>query len=244
MARFIPDVVVGDIAHDSERVVYEGLRGLPAGFVVLHSFPWLRPTRDLAGEPLREGRDFTEADADPAPLVGIVDEQLARRAWPGQSALGRRFRQTADMPWTTIVGVAGHVRHERLDEDTRPQVYWNYRQRAQDRMALVVKAREEPQPLATSLAAIVRSVDPEQPVYDVRTLDAVVERARQFPGQEQQVWEFYRSNPQALASLRAPIYEEKVVDFLVELAKVTEKKVSKDELYKQDDEDAVTAKAG
>jgi trigger factor len=66
---------------------------------------------------------------------------------------------------------------------------------------------------------------------------AVVERARQFPGQEQQVWEFYRNNPQALASLRAPIYEEKVVDFLFELATVTEKKVAREELYKQEDED-------
>ena len=56
-------------------------------------------------------------------------------------------------------------------------------------------------------------------VTDEEVQRAVVERARQFPGQEQQVWEFYRNNPQAVASLRAPIYEEKVVDFLIELAK-------------------------
>jgi trigger factor len=73
-------------------------------------------------------------------------------------------------------------------------------------------------------------------VADEEVQRAVVERARQFPGQEQQVWDFYRNNPQALASLRAPIYEEKVVDFLIELAKVTEKKVTREELYKQDDE--------
>ena len=71
----------------------------------------------------------------------------------------------------------------------------------------------------------------------------VVERARQFPGQEQQVWEYYRNNPQALASLRAPIYEEKVVDFLTELTKVTDKKVSREELYKEDDTDKVATKA-
>jgi trigger factor len=64
---------------------------------------------------------------------------------------------------------------------------------------------------------------------------AVVERARQFPGQEQQVWELYRKNPQALASLRAPLFEEKVVDFLVELAKVTERTVPREELYKEDE---------
>jgi trigger factor len=68
----------------------------------------------------------------------------------------------------------------------------------------------------------------------------VVERARQFPGQEQQVWELYRKNPQALASLRAPIFEEKVIDFLVELAKVTEKTVPREELYKEDDGDKPT----
>ena len=69
---------------------------------------------------------------------------------------------------------------------------------------------------------------------------AIVERARQVPGREQQVWEYYRNNPTAVASLRAPIYEEKVVDFLVELATVTEKQVSREELVK-DEEDATPA---
>ena len=64
---------------------------------------------------------------------------------------------------------------------------------------------------------------------------AVMERARQFTGQEQRVWDYYRQNPQAVAALRAPIFEEKVVDFLLELASVTESKVSRDELYKDDD---------
>lgn len=74
-------------------------------------------------------------------------------------------------------------------------------------------------------------------VSDDEVTRAVVERARQFPGQEQQVWEFYRSNPQALASLRAPIFEEKVVDFLLELATVTEKPVTREELYAEDEAD-------
>lgn len=64
---------------------------------------------------------------------------------------------------------------------------------------------------------------------------AVMERARQFAGQEQRVWDYYRQNPQAVAVLRAPIYEEKVVDFLLELASVTENKVAREELYKEDD---------
>ena len=72
-------------------------------------------------------------------------------------------------------------------------------------------------------------------VTDEEVQRAVVDRARQFPGQEQQVWEFYRNNPQAVASLRAPIYEEKVVDFLTELANVTEKKVTREDLYRDDE---------
>jgi len=64
---------------------------------------------------------------------------------------------------------------------------------------------------------------------------AVMERVRQFPGQERQVYEYFRQNPDAIASLRAPIYEEKVVDFLLELADVTEKKVAREELYKEDE---------
>jgi len=67
---------------------------------------------------------------------------------------------------------------------------------------------------------------------------AVVERARQFPGQEQQIWEFYRKNPQAVAELRAPIFEDKVVDYLLELADITEKPVSKDDLLKDDESEA------
>jgi trigger factor len=67
---------------------------------------------------------------------------------------------------------------------------------------------------------------------------AVMERVRQFPGQEQRVYDYFRQNPQAAASLRAPIFEEKVVDFLVELASVTENKVPREELYKEEDESA------
>jgi len=73
-------------------------------------------------------------------------------------------------------------------------------------------------------------------VTDEEVNRSMVERARQFPGQEQQVWQFYQKNPEALASLRAPIFEEKVVDFLVELANVTDKTVSREELYREDEE--------
>ncbi len=72
-------------------------------------------------------------------------------------------------------------------------------------------------------------------VTDDEVSRAVIERARSMPGREKEVWDFYRSNANALAQLRAPIFEDKVVDFILELANVTEKKVSKEELYKDDD---------
>src|SRR5215475_6658919 len=74
-------------------------------------------------------------------------------------------------------------------------------------------------------------------VTDDELSRAVMERARQFPGQEQRIWDYYRNNPQATASLRAPLYEEKVVDFLLELVKSTERTVSREELYRDEDED-------
>lgn len=65
---------------------------------------------------------------------------------------------------------------------------------------------------------------------------ALIERARQFPGQERAVFDYYRKDANALASLQAPVFEEKVVDVLLGLVKVNDKPVSKDELFKEDDE--------
>ncbi|WP_035555423.1 trigger factor [Hyphomonas atlantica] len=78
-------------------------------------------------------------------------------------------------------------------------------------------------------------------VADVRISEqevnqALVREARQYPGQEQQVVEFFRNNPGAMAQLRAPIYEDKVVDHILEVAEITEETVSREDLFKEDDE--------
>jgi trigger factor len=65
---------------------------------------------------------------------------------------------------------------------------------------------------------------------------ALIERVRQYPGQERQVWEFYQKNPQALAEIRAPLFEEKVVDQILSQVKVNEETVSKDALFSDEDE--------
>jgi trigger factor len=77
-------------------------------------------------------------------------------------------------------------------------------------------------------------------VTDDELSRAIVEQARQFPGREQEIWDHYRNNPQAVAGVRAPLFEEKVVNFLVELAKVTDKPVTREDLYR-DEEDAGAA---
>ena len=78
-------------------------------------------------------------------------------------------------------------------------------------------------------------------VADDEVKRAILERARQLPGREQQVWEYYQKNPAAVAAIRAPIFEEKVVDFLVELATVTDRRVTREELAK-DEEDPTPAR--
>ena len=78
-------------------------------------------------------------------------------------------------------------------------------------------------------------------VTDDEVSRAVIERARQMPGREKEVWDFYRNNAQALAQLRAPIFEDKVVDFILELANVTEKKVSREDLFKDEDAEKTAA---
>jgi trigger factor len=70
---------------------------------------------------------------------------------------------------------------------------------------------------------------------------AVIERARSMPGREKEIWDYYRNNANALAQLRAPIYEDKVVDFILELANVTEKKVSREDLYRDDEAEEKSA---
>jgi trigger factor len=64
---------------------------------------------------------------------------------------------------------------------------------------------------------------------------ALMEQARRFPGQEKMIYEYYEKTPGAVAELRAPIFEDKVIDFIIDAAKPTDKSVSKEELFKQDD---------
>jgi trigger factor len=72
-------------------------------------------------------------------------------------------------------------------------------------------------------------------ISDDEVTQALIERVRQYPGQERQVWEFYQKNPQALAEIRAPLFEEKVVDQILSQVKVNEETVSKEALFSDED---------
>jgi len=161
---------------------FEGttLMRTPAGVSDTGSLDWRTATPDYfrtLGIPLIEGRFFEESDTADRPRVGIIDEQLARLVWPNQSAIGKRFRFNRGSAWTEVVGVVGHIRHDGLGIDQRPQVYWSYHQRVQPRMALAVRTNQDPKQLAAGVIAAFQEIDPEQPVYDVLPMDEVVERS-------------------------------------------------------------------
>jgi len=151
------------------------------GVLQIGNFDWRTATPDYfrtLGIPLIEGRFFEDSDTVGRPRVSIIDEQVARRVWPKQSAIGKRLRIGGpEGPWWEVVGVVGHIKHDGLSVDQRPQVYWNYQQRLQPRMALAVRTNQDPNQLAASVIAAIHEVDPEQPVYDVRSMDEVVGRS-------------------------------------------------------------------
>jgi putative ABC transport system permease protein len=139
------------------------------------------------GIPLLRGRGFTEQDREGAPRVAIIDEQLARRAFGDSNPLGRRVRFgpiTDQTPWREVVGVVGHIRARSLETDPRPQLYWPEAQQvetqfSQHRAALVIKTNGQPESFASAIVEQIQQVNPEQPVYDVRSMDDWLSRSLQ-----------------------------------------------------------------
>jgi len=138
------------------------------------------------GIPLVRGRDFSEQDTRSSPLVGIIDEQLARKIWGTQDPLGKRFQAAVGVteysPWIQIVGVVGHTRTETLETDPRPQMYWPQAQQTQgpvDRAALVVRTSQSPDSLASAVVEQIHKENPDQAIYDVRSMKDWRERSLQ-----------------------------------------------------------------
>jgi predicted permease len=160
-----PAIVPGE-AHEPGATPKAALRFVTPGFLA------------ALGIPLRSGRDIRESDTREAPSVAVVSASFAARHWPGQDAIGRRFQ--FGLAERTVVGVVGDVRFRGLERASEPQVYLSHQQVADRSIIgytpkdLAVQAAGDPLALLPSIRAIVRKVDPQQPVSGVRLLSEIV----------------------------------------------------------------------
>jgi putative ABC transport system permease protein len=128
--------------------------------------------------PMLAGRDVSEADTRDRSFAAVVSQSFARRYWPGETPIGRKFQFAFDE--RVVIGVVGDVRVRGLERSSEPQVYLPYGQVRDDRMTwyapkdLVVRSSGNVGELLPSIRRIIREADPEQPVSDVRMLEDLV----------------------------------------------------------------------
>ena len=129
------------------------------------------------GIPLREGRGFTAADRKGAPLVAIVNEALARRWWPKETAVGHSIKVGGpymDGPVYEIVGVAGNVGQEGLDVEPKPEIYRPFAQDASEAMVAMIRTSGEPASVAPAVRRIVGAMDRNLPIQNLRAFDKMI----------------------------------------------------------------------
>jgi putative ABC transport system permease protein len=134
------------------------------------------------GIPLKGGRDVTFADTRETEPVVLVNERLARDAWPGQDPIGRRLKlDPADRVWSRVIGLVGDIRHLGPAMPPRPEVYQPVSQRSFPFMAFVVRTDGDPAAIVPSLRAAVAELDPGMPLSGLKTMDEHVARALAKP---------------------------------------------------------------
>jgi predicted permease len=128
------------------------------------------------GIPLKRGRWFNDSDRQGTAPVVVVDENLARQYWPDQDPIGKHMRRGGnDTPWSTVVGVVGHIKHSDLATDEeKGTYYYPMFQVAPPFAGLVVKTRLDPASLAGGIRQAVLAVDPKQPVDQLRTMQEML----------------------------------------------------------------------
>ena len=138
---------------------------------------------EAMGERVVRGRGITAADTTDGMLVGLINEEMARRYWPDRDPLGGRFKiggGNAKRPWVTVVGIVADVRHNGITEVVKEKFYVPHTQWHKSignpirGMTLVVKTGGDPAILAGPVRQAVRTLDPGLPVADVRTMASVV----------------------------------------------------------------------
>jgi predicted permease len=127
--------------------------------------------------PLIMGRDFTPSDRLGAPPVAIVNRELARRTWPGQSPLGKRLTLTGPPEMAvTVVGVVGNVKQLTLSKADEPQLYLAKAQSAGIFTSIAARTTGDPDAMAQSVREAVWAVDRDQPVWKIRSMEALLDR--------------------------------------------------------------------
>jgi predicted permease len=130
---------------------------------------------ETMGIPLRAGRSLGAATAAVAADELVVDEAMARRSWPNESALGKRLRVFG--AWLTVVGVVGNVRHTRLDEGEEPTIYLPHARVATREMTLVLATGGDPRALIEAVRRATWSVDATVPIVDLEPMASRVARS-------------------------------------------------------------------
>ncbi len=123
------------------------------------------------GADLLQGRDFVEQDGERKQREAVINETFARRFWPGQSALGKRFSlEAAAGPWVEVVGMMRDGKYFSLSEDPAPFVFLNLRPENGSYLTLVVRTASEPQSVIGALRSEFQQLDANLPVYNVKTM--------------------------------------------------------------------------
>jgi putative ABC transport system permease protein len=126
---------------------------------------------------LLRGRGFTPADRENAPRAAMVNATVAQRLFPGADPIGKRFtfgNEPGRATWVTIVGVLADTKMYGLANPARLEVYVPFRQAASNGMVLLVKSGQEPTALVSAIRGIVASIDREQPIFRIATMQEVV----------------------------------------------------------------------
>ena len=129
--------------------------------------------------PLVRGRFFTGYDHAEAQRVAIVNEKMAERYWPNEDVIGRRFQLdsgTSDGQWITVVGVVGDTGHSGLYHPPSPEVFLPHQQRPSANMVILARTLGDPNTLAAPLRGVIRRMDPDLPIYGVRSMADVLHR--------------------------------------------------------------------
>ena len=132
----------------------------------------------VLGTPRVSGRFFTESDQPGSQFVALVDRATAARYWPGQSPMGKRVKIISTQftaPWATVVGMVGNIRHDAIETEGSPHVYYSIYQLSARTLNLVVRSASDPAPLGESMRREIQAVDPNLPVFGISTFSSVIE---------------------------------------------------------------------